>query len=331
MTIQENISLLPYNTFRMDVKARYLAQYESIDELIELLNKFQDTRRLFIGEGSNLLFTGDFDGLVCQSKMCRAAATKETEEDVWIEVQGGLKLDLLIEQVADMQLYGLENLSYIPGQVGAGAVQNVGAYGREIKDCIEQVNAWDLQTMQSVSFTREECHYAYRDSLFKREGKNRYIITSVVFRLSKTPQLHLEYGNLKEYLQQDANPQQVRQTIIQIRKKKLPEVSELGSAGSFFKNPIVSADKFNNLKEKYKDIPSYPVGDNYKIPAAWLIEQCGWKGKTVGGAKVYDRQPLVIVNTGNATSSDICSLAKQIVDSVYNRFQITIDKEVEYV
>lgn len=331
MTIQENISLLPYNTFRMDVKARYLAQYESIDELIELLNKFQDTRRLFIGEGSNLLFTGDFDGLVCQSKMCRAAATKETEEDVWIEVQGGLKLDLLIEQVADMQLYGLENLSYIPGQVGAGAVQNVGAYGREIKDCIEQVNAWDLQTMQSVSFTREECHYAYRDSLFKREGKNRYIITSVVFRLSKTPQLHLDYGNLKEYLQQDANPQQVRQTIIQIRKKKLPEVSELGSAGSFFKNPIVSADKFNNLKEKYNDIPSYPVGDNYKIPAAWLIEQCGWKGKTVGGAKVYDRQPLVIVNTGNATSSDICSLAKQIVDSVYNRFQITIDKEVEYV
>ncbi len=331
MTIQENISLLPYNTFRMDVKARYLAQYESIDELRELLNKFQDTRRLFIGEGSNLLFTGDFDGLVCQSKMCRAAATKETEEDVWIEVQGGLKLDLLIEQVADMQLYGLENLSYIPGQVGAGAVQNVGAYGREIKDCIEQVNAWDLQTMQSVSFTREECHYAYRDSLFKREGKNRYIITSVVFRLSKTPQLHLDYGNLKEYLQQDANPQQVRQTIIQIRKKKLPEVSELGSAGSFFKNPIVSADKFNNLKEKYKDIPSYPVGDNYKIPAAWLIEQCGWKGKTVGGAKVYDRQPLVIVNTGNATSSDICSLAKQIVDSVYNRFQITIDKEVEYV
>lgn len=333
MTILENHSLKAHHTFGLDVRARYWAQYAGVDELVELLHRFADQPKCFIGEGSNLLFTGDFDGIVLHSAMCRAAALNETDTEVLIEAQSGLKMDELIEQLAAMQLYGLENLSYIPGQVGAAAVQNIGAYGVEVKDCIDSVKTLDLSTFETRIFNCEECQYGYRDSFFKRDGKGRYVITAVRFRVSKTPILHLDYGNLHSCLAgiDNPSPEQVRQAVIAIRKQKLPEVDEYGSAGSFFKNPVIAAPLYDTLHAQYPDMPSFVTTNGYKIPAAWLIEQCGWKDKQSGRATVWQQQPLVIVNNGNATAEDILQLAQQITDSVNERFHIQLEREVEYI
>lgn len=331
MLIQENISLLPYNTFRMDVRARYRAEYASPDELSELLLRFADMRRLFIGQGSNLLFTGDFDGVVLHSAMARARAVRETAGEVFIEAQSGLVMDQLIDQLCDMGLYGLENLSHIPGEVGAAAVQNVGAYGVEAKDVISEVQALDTTTRRLCTLTNADCRFGYRDSVFKNEAAGRYVITSVTFRLSKKPVYHLDYGRLRDALTACPSPSEIREAVIRIRRDKLPEVSRTGSAGSFFKNPVVGQDMFEGLRLRYPDMPCYMQDDGVKIPAAWLIEQSGCKGLSSGGAAVYDRQPLVIVNNGHATPDDVIRLAQQIQDHVRERFGITLQREVVYV
>ncbi|MCQ2348315.1 MAG: UDP-N-acetylmuramate dehydrogenase [Paludibacteraceae bacterium] len=329
MTIANNISLLPYNTFGIDVRAKVVAEYSSVTELTELLQRYRGERLLAVGEGSNLLFTGDFDGVVLVSRMCRAKALKETETEVWIEAESGLKLDELIAQLVDMNLTGMENLSYIPGTVGASAVQNVGAYGVEVKDVIEQVETVEVATSRTRVFTNKECHYGYRDSVFKNDLQGQYIVTKVVYRLQKGGELHTNYGGLKDIQAQTA--QEVRDAVIAIRRTKLPEVGELGSAGSFFKNPIVPTAQANELLQRYPAMPHYVVEDGIKIPAAWLIEQCGWKGKGLGGAEVYEKQPLVIVNRQHATASDIMHLAQAIVDSVNDTFGINIYPEVNYI
>lgn len=283
---------------------------------------------LAVGEGSNLLFTKDFDGILLVSRMAKAKATKETQTEVWIEAESGLKLDSLIEQLVAMELTGMENLSYIPGTVGASAVQNVGAYGREAKDVIEEVHTLSVADAQPRVFTNAECRFGYRDSIFKNELKGQYIVTSVVYKLQKNGPLYLDYGNLRSAMEgQPMTAEAVREAVIRIRKQKLPEVSELGSAGSFFKNPIIPEAQFLALQQQYPTIPHY----SYKIPAAWLIEQCGWKGKTMGGAQCYPQQPLVLVNTGNATAQDIINLAQAIIDSVQQRFGITLHPEVNYI
>lgn len=323
-----DISLLPYNTFRMDVKAKVYAEYQSVEDLRALLAKYRSQKILPIGQGSNLLFTGDFDGVVLRSQMVRARALGENGDEVFIEADGGLVLDELIAQVTDMGLTGLENLSYIPGTVGASAVQNVGAYGVEAKDVIVSVRAIAIADGAERVFTNEECRFGYRDSIFKNELKGQYVIVAVTYQLYKHGELRLEYKGLEGA----TSAAQVRERVIAIRQIKLPEVSELGSAGSFFKNPVISAAQYQSLLQTYPTMPHYDVADGVKVPAAWLIEQCGYKGKVLGGAQVYDKQPLVIVNaTGQAQPTDIVHLAQNICDDVKKTFGISISPEVNYI
>lgn len=328
MKIQENISVLPYNTFGIDVKARIIAEYNSVEELIELLNRYKGQPILPVGEGSNLLFTKDYDGVLLISRMQRARAMKEDTQQVWIEAESGLKLDDLIAQLVDMNLTGMENLSYIPGTVGASAVQNVGAYGVEAKDVIESVETIEIATLKPKIFTNAECRFGYRDSVFKNELKGQYVVTKVVYRLHKDGPLLLDRVKTMPI---PTTAQEVRESVIAIRRNKLPEVGVIGSAGSFFKNPVIGKTQFASLREQYPDMPYYEEGEGIKVPAAWLIEQCGWKGKKIGGAQVFEKQPLVIINAGYATSADIIALAAAVVDSVYKQFEIMISPEVNYI
>lgn len=331
MKIERDISLLPYNTFRIDVKAKIFAEYSSVEELRELLARYKDEKLLHIGAGSNLLFTSDFDGVILHSAMRRARCTKEDNDHVWIEADSGLVLDELIAQLCDMGIGGLENLSYIPGEVGASAVQNVGAYGVEAKDVIDTVRAIKIADGSERIFTNAECRYGYRDSIFKNELRGQYIITHVVYRLDKHLQPKLDYGHLADEVADPNSTMSIREAVIRVRQQKLPEVSELGSAGSFFKNPIVPREKFDEIAAKYDRVPHFEQDGGIKIPAAWLIEQCGWKGKSLGGAQCYPKQPLVLVNANHATSDDIIRLAAAICADVQTRFGITISPEVNYI
>jgi UDP-N-acetylmuramate dehydrogenase len=315
----------------MKVRARVMEEYRSVEELRALLEQYRGQEILAIGAGSNLLFRGDYDGVVLHSAMRRARALDENGDEVLIEAESGLVMDDLIAQLCDMGLWGLENLSHIPGEVGASAVQNVGAYGVEAKDAIVRVNTIAIADGQERVFQNEECHYGYRDSIFKNELKGRYIVTSVVYRLWKTPHPVLDYGHLRAVTGDTPTPNQVREAVMQIRRQKLPEVSQLGSAGSFFKNPIVPHEVYERIAAKYDKVPHFEQDGGVKIPAAWLIEQCGWKGKRVGGAQVYEKQPLVIVNADNATPEDVMSLAEQICQSVREKFGIHISPEVNYI
>jgi len=319
------------NTFGLDVKAKIYADYHSVEELKDLLTRYMDEQILHIGAGSNLLFTRDFDGLILHSAMCRARCTNEDADHVWIEADNGLVLDSLIAQLCDMGISGMENLSYIPGEVGASAVQNVGAYGVEVKDVIDSVRAIAMDDFSERIFTNAECHYGYRDSIFKGPLKGKYIITHVVYKLNKHLDPKLDYGNLRAEVGSNISTMAIREAVIRIRKQKLPEVSELGSAGSFFKNPIVPCEVYEHIAEQYDHVPHFEQEGGVKIPAAWLIEQCGWKGKSIGGAQCYPKQPLVLVNTGNATPQDIITLAQNICESVLAKFNIHISPEVNYI
>ena len=315
MRVVSDISLLPYNTFGIDVKARLFIEYYSVEELKQVLKEHKGEQILHIGQGSNLLFTKDFDGVILHSGMARARFL----DDETVEAQNGLRLDDLIAQLTDMAYCGMEKLSLIPGEVGASAVQNVGAYGVEAKDVILRVNTIDVETLEERVFSNEECRFGYRDSAFKHELKGKYIVTSVVYKV------------------QPGEASKTREEIIQTRMAKLPTVGEVGSAGSFFMNPFVPEEKANELLAQYPDMPNFPSlqgGDRcrfVKIPAAWLIEQCGWKGKRMGGAQVWPKQPLVIVNADHATPEDIISLAEAVSTSVKEKFGIEIRPEVNYI
>lgn len=309
MTIKENISLLPYNTFGIDVKARLFIEYYSLDELRQVLKEHRGERVLHIGQGSNLLFTKDFEGVILHSGMARAKFL----DNETVEAQNGLRLDDLIAQLTDMQYCGMEKLSLIPGEVGASAVQNVGAYGCEVKDVILRVHTIDVETLEERVFSNEECRFGYRDSAFKHELKGKYIVTSVVYKVKP------------------GDASKTREEIIETRNSKLPKVGEVGSAGSFFMNPFVPEEQANALLKQYPDMPHFETPQGVKIPAAWLIEQCGWKGKSHGGAAVYEKQPLILVNKDHATPTDIIELAGMIRQSVLEKFQIQIYPEVNYI
>ena len=328
----KNISLLPYNTFGIDAKAKLFIEYYSLDELRQVLKEHKGEQILHIGQGSNLLFTSDFNGVILHSGMAHAKFL----DDETVEAQNGLRLDDMIAQLTDMGYSGLEKLSLIPGEVGASAVQNVGAYGCEAKDVIVRVNTLNVETLEERVFTNEECRFGYRDSIFKHELKGKYIVTSVVYKVKP------------------GDATKTREEIIATRMAKLPTVGEVGSAGSFFMNPFVPEEKANELLAQYPDMPHFETpspcrvkssarsdalwssvehsGERcVKIPAAWLIEQCGWKGKTLGGAQVWPKQPLVIVNANNATPEDIIALAAQVSASVKEKFGIDIHPEVNYI
>ncbi len=332
-----NYSLLSRNTFGIDVKTDKFVEYESVDELVSILAdiKKNNTPYLHIGEGSNLLFTEDFNGTILHSLIKDISIVAQSDSFVDIKVGAGVNWDEFVQYTVSQTLYGAENLSYIPGEVGASAVQNIGAYGKEAKDIILSVQAIDINSGEERIFTNEECKYSYRESVFKKEYKNRFIITYVTYRLSKIASFDLDYGNVLKELDSakcDVNLENVRNIIIKIRKDKLPDPKEYGNAGSFFMNPVVGTDKFNELIEKYPSMPYYNVGDNgKKIPAAWLIEQCGFKGYKKGNVAVHHIQPLVLVNLGGAYANEIIALAKEVADAIDNKFGIRIIPEVNYI
>ena len=338
-----NIDLSGMNTFRMKVSCRCFVEYESVQELRDILADRSLPRPFFyIGGGSNLLFTKDFPGTVLHCAMREIIDLGEGR--VWADA--GVVWDDFCAWCSEKGLWGPENLSYIPGEVGASAVQNIGAYGREVGELIESVNCVDAETGAEVKCEAEECAYAYRESRFKHEWKGRYIVTSVIFELSEEPAPELDYGHVREALiarfgtddKESIKPGMIREVVTTIRKTKLPEVSELGSAGSFFRNAYVDAAILENIRsvaerEGLGPVPSFAVADGkFKVPTAWLIDKCGWKGKNMGGAAVYDKQPLVLVNrSGSASPQEVMALAEAVRDSVRDRFGVTIEPEVEYV
>ena len=339
----KDYSLLNHNTFGMDVKAKRYVEYDSEEELKNLIPTL-DGEVLHIGGGSNLLFKGNFEGTILHSAICGIeelstvnCQLSTVKGEVLLRVGAGEVWDDFVAWAVERGLGGVENLSLIPGEVGASAVQNIGAYGVEAKDVIAMVEAVDLQSGEKCIFAPQECDYAYRQSIFKKQLKGRYAITYVTYRLQKTPQLKLDYGNLRTVLtnQSTVNSQlsirQVRQAIIDIRNAKLPDPKVQGNAGSFFMNPVVSREKFLSLQKDYPQMPYYEVEGGVKIPAGWMIDQCGWKGKSLGRAGVHDKQALVLVNLGGASSEEIITLCNTICKDVYDKFGIDIHPEVNLI
>ena len=328
--------ILKYNTFGMDVKASRFVEYSSVDELKSFLTSRDVALPLLhIGGGSNLLFLSDFKGTILHSAI--KGFSIEDESDEWIDIKAGAGevWDDFVAYTVSEGWYGAENLSIIPGEVGASAVQNIGAYGVEAKDIILKVHAVSVSDASERVFTNGECRYSYRNSIFKEELKGKYIVTYVTYRLRKKAEYHLSYGNISAELERrsiEPSLENVRNVIIDVRRSKLPEPSELGNAGSFFMNPMVSAQKFGQLQEEYPDMPHYPVDDDtVKVPAGWMIDRCGWKGRNIGSAGVYQKQALVLVNLGGATGNDISNLANEIIKSVKDKFGIDIHPEVNYI
>lgn len=329
----QNYSLLQHNTFGMDVSCRRFLEYESVEEAQQVATILRDSHQpfLIIGSGSNLLLTGDYDGIVVHS-----AIRGIEEHDAMVTAGSGETFDQLISWCIAHGLYGLINLSLIPGDVGASAVQNIGAYGVEVAQYINKVEAVEIATGKVVTILAAECGYAYRQSLFKTEWKNRYLITRVTYQLSTVFEPHIDYGNIRAELERQGiaspSPEQLRQVIIDIRRSKLPDPDVEGNAGSFFVNPIVQRSLFEELLTHYPDMPHYPVDDEHvKIPAGWMIERCGWKGKSLGRAGVHSKQALVLVNRGGATGNDVVTLCRQIQHDVKAMFGVEIKPEVNIV
>lgn len=330
-------SLKSHNTFGMDVKCRRFMEFSSVEELRQTLHSLTDADKplLFIGSGSNILFTKDFEGTVIHSAIKGYSATK-VDGNVLLRCGSGETWDDIVNMCVRNGLYGAENLSLIPGEVGASAIQNIGAYGVEAKDLIHEVEAVDVNTGDVRTFTNAECEYSYRWSKFKGEWRNRFIITYVTYSLSETFSPHLDYGNIRAVLEekgiQSPTATQLRNTIIEIRNKKLPDPKVEGNAGSFFTNPIVPTMKYEELLAEFGAVPHYPIdADRVKIPAGWMIEQCGWKGKSLGRAGVHSRQALVLVNRGGADGEDVLKLCETIKKDVYDKFGIEIKPEVNII
>ena len=325
-------SLLNHNTFGMDVKAKRYVEYDSEEELKTLIPTLE-SEVLHMGGGSNLLFKGDFAGTVLHSAIRGIEIVEEKGDEVLVRVGAGEVWDDFVAWAVAQGLGGVENLSLIPGEVGASAVQNIGAYGVEAKDVIALVEAVELQNGQKRIFGTLECDYAYRQSIFKKQLKGKYAITYVTYCLQKKPQLKLEYGNIKAVLgeKKDLTIADVRQAIIDIRNAKLPDPKVQGNAGSFFMNPVVSREKFLSIQKDYPNMPFYEVEGGVKIPAGWMIDQCGWKGKSLGRAGVHDKQALVLVNLGGATSDEIIALCETVCKDVYEKFGIEIHPEVNLI
>lgn len=335
MRIEQNYSLAEHNTFHLPVKTRWFMEYASEEELGRILRDeyFQECFSLHIGGGSNLLFINDFNGIILHSCIKGITCVKETEESVFLRVGAAEVWDKVVAYAVEQGWGGIENLSLIPGETGAAAVQNIGAYGVEIKDVIESVEAYNQLTFEKRVFSLEECTYGYRDSFFKDERHDPYIVTYVTLRLAKQPAFVLTYGQLKERLGDGpVSLGRVREAVIAIRKEKLPDPAVLGNAGSFFKNPVISVGQYAALKQRYPEMPAYVLSEQeVKVPAGWLIEACGFKGKQHGPVGVYEQQALVLVNLGDATGHEIALVAESIRAAVNDRFGIELMPEVKYV
>ncbi|MEK6477140.1 UDP-N-acetylmuramate dehydrogenase [Catalinimonas sp. 4WD22] len=343
MTIQENISLKPYNTFGIDAIARFFVEINSVDDLQELISKklYREKEVFILGGGSNVLLTQDFDGLVIKINIPGIEVVEENEKFVWVRAGAGENWHMFVLHCIARGYGGVENLSLIPGTVGAAPMQNIGAYGVEIQDVFESLEAVNLSDGKVKNFTHEECQFGYRESVFKHILKGKYIITHVTLRLSKQPEINTTYGAIEETLKEmraqegyEARTpiEEVSEAVIRIRKSKLPDPLKIGNAGSFFKNPVIDATKFESLQQAYPQVPGYKLADDrVKVPAGWLIEQCGWKGKKVGNTGIHNQQALVLVNHGQAQGNEVITLAMQIKDSVWEKFGIEITPEVNII
>jgi UDP-N-acetylmuramate dehydrogenase len=337
MEILKDYDLTILNTFGVPARAKFFVEVKSEAELQELLGKeeFKNNERLFLGGGSNVLFTKDWDGIVILNKLKGIEILEDNQDDVIIKSMSGEIWHDLVLFAVERKLWGIENLSFVPGTVGAAPMQNIGAYGGELKNVLENVEAIDIASGIKKVFSRDECELGYRDSIFKNVIKGKYFITAVTLRLSKIEKKNISYKVLREHLEQNKivvkEPKDVSDAVTYIRKTKLPDPKVLGNAGSFFKNVFVDNAKLKELQVKYPDMPYFTEGEAIKIPSGWLVEECGWKGKKVGNAGVHERQALVLVNHGGASGQEIKALSDEIIDAVFKKFGLKLVPEVNLI
>jgi UDP-N-acetylmuramate dehydrogenase len=336
--VKSGVDLQPYNTLHISVTACAFAAVKAIDQLKEILRHPQVKNQplLVLGGGSNILFANDFDGLVLHIEVAGKEVIKETDEHVWLKIGAGENWHQTVRYCVEKGWGGIENLSLIPGTVGAAPIQNIGAYGAELTDVFDRLEAVNIETAEGRTFKKEECKFGYRDSIFKNELKGKYIVTEVVLKLSKKPVINTSYGAIRSELEKrgivDPSIIDISDVVVDIRNSKLPNPDELGNAGSFFKNPIIKKSNFDRIQKEYENAPGYSMGNGkIKVPAGWLIEQAGWKGKEVGNTGTYKQQALVIVNRGGATGKEILQLAESIQKSVKKKFRIELMPEVNII
>ncbi len=336
MQFQQNISLKEFNTFGINVNARYFSKFSDVNELEDKLSFEPHHKKLILGGGSNILFTGDIDGLVLKNEMHGIEVTHEDDNHIYIKAGAGENWHSFVEYCLLRNWAGVENLSLIPGNVGASPMQNIGAYGVELKEVFHSLEAYHLHEKKLVLFTNNDCAFGYRESVFKNKYKDQFVILNVSFRLNKTPVFHTSYGAITQELEKmnvkELSIQAISQAVINIRSSKLPDPKKIGNAGSFFKNPQVTELKFKTLQQHFPGIVGYAVkGGNIKLAAAWMIEQCGWKGYRTGDAGCHEKQALVLVNYGNATGKEIYELSEKIIQSVKEKFAVELEREVNII
>ncbi|MBN7813158.1 UDP-N-acetylmuramate dehydrogenase [Algoriphagus sp. H41] len=337
MKIQENISLKSLNTFGFDQKARFFTAIGTVEDLKKALTWASEraTEVLILGGGSNLLLRGDFEGLVIKIELKGIQPVGEDQDHIWVKVGAGEVWQDWVSHAIAQNWAGVENLSLIPGTVGASPMQNIGAYGVEIKEIFESLEALNRNTLEMETFDAAACSFGYRESVFKNVLKDQYIICSVTFRLKKHPEFHIEYGAIQDVLKAkgvtELSIAAISQAVIEIRQSKLPDPKEIGNAGSFFKNPTISNEEFESLKQQYPQIPGYPNESGVKVPAGWLIEQAGWKGQRTGEVGVHGKQALVLVNYGKGKGTEIEALSQKIRQSIREKFGIELHPEVNFI
>ena len=338
MNIKDNISLKQYNSFGIDVKSRYFSGFASAEQLTELITGSSLAAKyplLILGGGSNILFTKDFDGLLLKNEIKGIELVKEDEHFYYVKAGAGENWHRFVIYCIENNYAGIENLSLIPGNVGASPMQNIGAYGVEIKDVFYELEAYHLKENRIQVFRAGDCGFGYRDSVFKTNYKNQFVILNVTYRLHKQPIFNVSYGAIEQELAKmqvkELSIRAISEAVIRIRSSKLPDPSKMGSAGSFFKNPVIPQTQYDQLKLSYPTITGFSVGNKIKLAAAWLIEQCGWKGYRKGDAGCYEKQALVLVNYGQATGKDILALSESIIETVYAKFQVRLEREVNIV
>jgi UDP-N-acetylmuramate dehydrogenase len=333
MQISENISLKPYNTFGIDVTAKLFSSFSNVEELGELISRDRQLSKFILGGGSNILFTKNFDGFVLKNEIKGIELLHEDPDYVYIKAGAGENWHQFVQYCIHRNWAGVENLSLIPGNVGASPIQNIGAYGVELHDVFLSLEAFHLREMKVHTFTNADCEFGYRDSVFKRKFKDEFAILSVTFQLKKKPIYHVSYGAITEELEKmgvkDISIKAISQAVVNIRSSKLPDPNEIPNAGSFFKNPEVSNEKYEALKTAFPGIVAFPlIKGTVKLAAGWMIEQCGWKGYRKGDAGCHAKQALVLVNYGNATGKEIYDLSEEILQSVKNKFGVILEREV---
>lgn len=342
MNINRHFSLRPYNTFGIDARADFFASFHTMEELEEAISEYgrlsaagHQNDILILGGGSNILFTRDYPGIVLKNDISGITVVREDDQHIYLKVGAGENWHGFVRYCIDRGFAGVENLSLIPGKAGASPMQNIGAYGVEIKDVFHELEAFHIKEKTLVRFSAEDCQFGYRESVFKHTYKGVFVILQVIYRLHKMPVFNTSYGAIEEELERmkvtELSLATVSQAVINIRRSKLPDPEQIGNAGSFFKNPTVSAEKYAVLSTLFPGIPGYPSGEGVKLAAGWMIEQCGWKGYRSGDAGCHGRQALVLVNYGNASGKEINQLSEQIVESVQEKFEVMLEKEVNII